>query len=1049
MTPDQLRSLVHSSHTPLAFAAEFSDLEEATRKSLSKTAQELYREARKAEQANWGLTTHQGSLARLALLACGPWSQAKRIHGTRWRVFHGHSEEWPTAIVKLLTDRRPDWAGSWVELQLEGRESEWERILNWQHIRELVKAGVIERPDSDGYVRVMAGFSGPKIETLVDDDVLEQDVWRLFEVDTNAFEFVPEPGKVDRDRWRTGELASAPGPYHEVYYGWPRKLYEWAHQGRIDRGQLIDATLRAFWYDFRTTARTGLLRFLEILELSEEEIASREATFRELLRSEHGPVVGMAVRNLVKLHRARELDAVEFLAAVPAVFNVSVKSHAARALSLIDRVVKKNPARIGAAVNAVAAALNHESIDVQEQAVALLASWKDAQASIDLSDVLESATMLAPSHRRTLQSLLGSAKGPEVEPQKEGQSADRGVTTEFESRKAAITRRLASLPHWIREVCGLCDLEDKMNQARLPSVFDPAPTACPVLSGVDRIEPIRDVDELIDVVACVLSSTAEPEDEERVVDGIVRLGHLSTDNFEAKTEGLRDLIAVQFRGMYWLKNSVFLPVFARRLIIGQWLGVAEVAQFVESLKEISIDSPFACILQLVPGLDITSLFDRAAAAAEERISPLEWKWVELYERLERGEYGPVLSTPTHKGGWIDPRVFVARIREVQQQGLPIGKRDFIGGLLRLAPDFREVALESAHYVRDPYNRIVRYALGGSEVPSRRDIALADEWLAAGRARSPCGFLRELNVLKLSPEEPDGITPARYSVNYNTNQTELRYSRWDLASRRQLIQLTPDKLGKDCALWRPTVALAARVLGNDATAFYDDTRQQQIASLAPLNVESTLALAARDLIAGMDEPGSAFLPVNGLMESLLHVDRGWSEMARRVLWLGTISRDGAARGLAVDALIDGIVDGRADVDRLSETLIEISAAGLVKWNRLADSLRQVGRTSVLAERIVAEIIDQLMASWASLPRNAHYVLSLQAELLANLGHAPCDKTRQVLGTVKGSSKTAKLAKRLLEMRADGSSSAMHQTILDAAEGRLARAERIARHVNEAT
>ena len=80
MTPDELKQLCQSKwKKPLDFAAAFSELDEATRKSLSKTAQDIYRDARKVAGAAWTWSpTRLGTLARVALLAVGPWSQAER-----------------------------------------------------------------------------------------------------------------------------------------------------------------------------------------------------------------------------------------------------------------------------------------------------------------------------------------------------------------------------------------------------------------------------------------------------------------------------------------------------------------------------------------------------------------------------------------------------------------------------------------------------------------------------------------------------------------------------------------------------------------------------------------------------------------------------------------------------------------------------------------------------------------------------------------------------------------------------------------------------------
>jgi hypothetical protein len=238
--------------------------------------------------------------------------------------------------------------------------------------------------------------------------------------------------------------------------------------------------------------------------------------------------------------------------------------------------------------------------------------------------------------------------------------------------------------------------------------------------------------------------------------------------------------------------------------------------------------------------------------------------------------------------------------------------------------------------------------------------------------------------------------------------ELRHARWAIGHQRRCISVLPDQPSKGSAESRPTVAMAGRVLGNYLMGFVLDAQQFRLASVTPLNADSTMAVAACRLLSRMDEKGSAFEPVTGLMSPLLDVDRPWTDVARVALWLGLLSRDDQARGMAIDALIEGIADGRADVRRLSATLLHIVGGGWVKLNRLADSLRAVARTSVLAELVVADILDRLIASWELPPRDGHHVLSLQIELLADLQQAPSAHARDALRAVKGSGKAAKLA-----------------------------------------
>ncbi|MEV4320554.1 hypothetical protein [Actinocrispum sp. NPDC049592] len=94
--------------------------------------------------------------------------------------------------------------------------------------------------------------------------------------------------------------------------------------------------------------------------------------------------------------------------------------------------------------------------------------------------------------------------------------------------------------------------------------------------------------------------------------------------------------------------------------------------------------------------------------------------------LLRGTATPV-SAATHRGGWLDPMVFVQRM--LNNPDAP--RDDVIDALLRLAPDNRREAFRLTSGLSGPYAHAVFYALGGS-------VDLAPTWvnMAAARARRP-------------------------------------------------------------------------------------------------------------------------------------------------------------------------------------------------------------------------------------------------------------------------------------------------------------------------
>ncbi|MCA9027747.1 MAG: hypothetical protein KDA86_21235 [Planctomycetaceae bacterium] len=1033
MTPDELRDLCQSNSKSTELAEAFSDLDEADRKRLSKAAQEAYRESRKEEQANWNQPTPASSRARLAVMACCPWSHARRIQAS----FEIKSDDnWYDALRQIISDRRPDWATQWISLQLDRDEWGVGAIgFSWRDVRDWMEEGVCELPECDGYYRALAIQGRGSFDPERDHALLEYDIWRLFEVETDAFSWMPPLKEIDRKNWANAMRSNVQqGALAEVYGGWPRILFYLSERGVIGRGRLIDATLAAFWRDFRGGMRTGLQRFYGVLSPTDGEIVNREAAYRKLLRNETGTVVALAIKALGRLQKAKRLDVAAFFDEVPNVFNISQKSQPKSALNLIDRIAKKAAEHRVVALLAMTAALNHEHADIQEQAVTLLSQWHAADPSLDLTDVLKDATMIAPQHRKTLEEMAGTSSSPSG-----GQGATQDSTpSDLDAHEQEIHERLAALPEWIRTVTCLDGIPDALASGELPPPFDP-PTECPVLSGVEPIEPIKDADELIDVCIRTLAGNGDPEDEERVVEGIFQFRQAATNKLQEKTEGLRKAILDRLETASGWMGTVSWETDPLPLIVGRWLDMPEVQIAVTTSESDRIPAEFQDIFGKE---ELTRMVRSAESSARSRMTPLDWLMTEIFHRLDRNELGPVLSTPTHKTGWIDPRVFVERLHVLQNSRVTVGQREFIGGLLRLSPDHRNEALESSYQIHDPHGRIVRYALGGGELPTEKDRNHADEWLAAGRARKPNEPLPELDVLNLNTDEPDGLIPASYRFVHEIDPSITRHHRWAMEQYHQCLEITPNQPGQDAVKSRPSVALAARVLQANVIGWVDDRKEYQLASMTPLNTNATLAYATCQLLARIDAKSSSFEPVNGYMSPLLSLDRPWAEIGRVALCLGMLSRDEQARGIAIDVLIDGITDGRADGGCLGETLTHLAGGGWMKLNRLAEALREVTRTSVLAERVVGEILDQLIASWESLPRDGHHVLSLQVELLASLEHELSPKAREVLSSVQGSGKVAKMAKQLCAIKVSPKSLPMRQACLEAAEGRLARAERIA-------
>jgi hypothetical protein len=165
---------------------------------------------------------------------------------------------------------------------------------------------------------------------------------------------------------------------------------------------------------------------------------------------------------------------------------------------------------------------------------------------------------------------------------------------------------------------------------------------------------------------------------------------------------------------------------------------------------------------------------------------------------------------------------------------------------------------------------------------------------------------------------------------------------------------------------------------------------------------------------------------------------------QLLLAGTLSSNQPeVQGLATDALIVAIDDGRLDGPRLGEALKLALSGELLKLKRVAKALGDAARVSVLHARVIALAIEHLIVGLSSPPRDLNVLLELLKELLIEIEEplsAPC---AQWLGVLKCSGKTGKLVQDVLHHSGDSHTGSAKSSALRALANRLERVERWSR------
>jgi Family of unknown function (DUF6493) len=214
----------------------------------------------------------------------------------------------------------------------------------------------------------------------------------------------------------------------------------------------------------------------------------------------------------------------------------------------------------------------------------------------------------------------------------------------------------------------------------------------------------------------------------------------------------------------------------------------------------------------------------------------------------------------------------------------------------------------------------------------------------------------------------------------------------------------------------------------------------VASAWPLGRESFFATGA-DLMLGVEFPPSEAVSYRPFIEALLDPDTPLRPMARLLL-AGTFSSNRPElQGLAVDALVAAVDDGRLDGRLLGKTMRQLLLAELAKPARLAKALADAARVSPLHARVVASALQRLTAGQSLPPLGFHALLELLKELLVETGQRVDDpEVRATLGGLPSSGKTGRLVRDILALEAVNGRSNRAAALARALSSRVNRGER---------
>lgn len=840
---DEVLGLIGNDDNVPRLAEVLRDLDDKQRKALSGPVQ-------KHAEATWLNRDGQGASA-IAVLGCvtGVRQAAARLE---WLSIEGDAE---AAAVDVLAARQPHWLPALPEALLVGRERP---PHSFRLVRALVRAGGIDPPDFPEYVLAMvrgltdrhSWLDGPTVLDCLRQDpgLLDTELWNLFTTEGAGKLLTSHDGWLLKPYQQPGDGPTIPARPKRT---WHHAILSLAAEGAIDRARLLDATLAAFFRDWTAGDIGWFVKLHDGIEPTIDEMANRQTTYGRLLSLDPGPPVNLGLRTINTLLAGGRLNLDVLFANLAAVLTRRDKGPAMDGLKLVAEAAKVEPKAIDRAVEAASSALNHERVEVQERALALI-------------------TKLVPDseQRNALVSAYSDALAPSLRPQ---------------------------------------------SVAATPDPAEPRPRIA------EPLEPVRDADELGELLARLVEEADDPAEVERLLEGTARLARqLPNRGVDALIKRLDHLAGNYYPGA-WFREELRADLVQLGLV---WLARRSPGRGYAG-RQYAID------YQQRGGV----MHGIARHRADWSLAGLVTTRIHEVAVAVASGGATLLAFPTRRDGTLDREALNARVKSLGRMDKPL-PLDAGLALLRVDPqDYSELRLPSAH-------------------------------------RTAKALLEQLQLLRdYQPawELVRGDSKGVYRHDVFNGALTWRDTRAAAGSEKNIVAAVLDR--RD-----PLLNLALEAADGEYTGRFDQVTATWPLML-PHHPDLLAAHAHPRLNRALTKNRSGTEP---LLDALGAATRAVGPPTMSALVLGLAAKNGVERTRAIDALVDlssrTMLDGAGFGSHISALLTADVVVGSRIVPGLADASRGSGRAATIT-------IDCLTAALPGLSgrRDAHLFIDLLAQL----------------------------------------------------------------------
>lgn len=906
---------------------------------------------------------------KIAVVACCSEKEIKRILQESGCSFI--CEE----VEPILRSRRPEWLSRfllWI-----AQSSDLMDIAAYDYFlvyRRFLKEKLIKPIKSSFWIQLMfpamlfeTGNDIDSVPTSIydqlknDTGLIETEIWSLFEFESFPDNWNLTSWDTHFSTWRREERKGE---------DWKGTLCTLIEEGTISGKRVTDGCFRSLSRPYTDHEAKWFVRLLETMierKIVTEKELVKDNRFLELLDNPNPGSRVLGLQILERLFKSNLVSDEKVLLHITGMFLEPAKGKVKKAISLLDKIAKKNEKLRAEIFRTALEGLKHEAVDIQQATLDLLLKY-DALSDPEIMETInELASHLAVSVRRNIPELQKESK-----------------------------KQVHPLPPKISE---------------------------PVKTSFEPIEPVKTFEELFDLAVRLVEKSNDIHELERFLDGLSRLGNRKPEDFETKSVALlarvqkkirciRDVLDIEKKkwDILWMT-----PFSGRRIdtdihyLIASWItnSVPEIVKLEKPVEVFWRDEPRNERLHPYelkigkrswifkeydsPGNPILLLFSKRLEA--------------VLESVLSGESRPLLSAPTHRNGWIGPMIFVRRFIESRKKKSEYGDHEKTLALLRLMPLDRKEALElldESIKKRDDYCNAVRYVLGAKKVKIGQS---APYWIAAGRARNP--FDDDPELEKVFPNlGPGAGTLARFSfvvesLKYHSDNSIL--VKTTPAIKEPLSNTEQTELS-----FLPSIAL-----------HYGTVRRWEnmpefftwLNSIWPQNLDPATAMAINSCACDVEVPYdyglSHILRLLGNAEFPLH------SIGITAIFIGLSGKTPLVSTPALDCMISAIDQGRVKPEPAIPAVRELIRLNALKTSRWVAHLKTASEQSELHSDFVFELLEGVLDLLSA--RELGGFLEIMYEIgIASEKPIRNENARNFLHSFQGSGKAAKLAKNLLEI-----------------------------------